>query len=430
VAGLEAMLALRELAGDLVDIELLAPEPAFWYKPLAVAEPFDAGQVHHFELAGIAEVADATFTLGQLASVDDDSRIARTSHGAEIRYDALVVACGVLSQPAIAGALTFRGPADSDAFRHLLEDAENGRVRSIAFAIPDTAAWPLPLYELALLTARRLERGPNDVALTLVTPEPAPLSLFGEAATEALRTLLRESGIKLLAGSRPVHYESGRLELIPEATLLAERVVALPRLEGPRILGIPQDADGFIATDLSGRVNGLAHVYAAGDITQFRIKQGGIATQQADAVAEAIAAEAGAAVQPHRFRPVLRGLLLTGDTPRYLRRDPLGGRDEASAVAVDALWWPPAKIVGRLPRSLPRPLRPARPEAPIGLTGRGRETGPIPCVGGVIPVDGADLGQQTSLDSLAQPCGSAPTRPPKPPWTERSRAHRRLRRQP
>jgi sulfide:quinone oxidoreductase len=347
VAGLETLLALRELAGDLVDIELLAPEPAFWYKPLAVAEPFGAGQARHFELAGIAEAAEATFTLGQLTSVDDDARIARTSHGAEIRYDALVVACGVLSRPAIAGALTFRGPADSDAFRRLLDDAETGGIRSIAFALPDASAWPLPLYELALLTARRLEHGANDVALTLVTPEPAPLSLFGEAASEAVRALLREHEIKLLAGSRPVRYESGRLELVPEATLLAERVVALPRLEGTRILGIPQDADGFIATDLSGRVHGLAHVYAAGDITQFRIKQGGIATQQADAVAEAIAAQAGASVQPHRFRPVLRGLLLTGDTPRYLRRDPLDNRDETSTVAGDALWWPPSKIAGR-----------------------------------------------------------------------------------
>jgi hypothetical protein len=44
VAGLEALLALRALAGDLVDLELLAPEPAFWYRPLAVAEPFDAGR--------------------------------------------------------------------------------------------------------------------------------------------------------------------------------------------------------------------------------------------------------------------------------------------------------------------------------------------------------------------------------------------------
>jgi sulfide:quinone oxidoreductase len=347
VAGLEAMLALRELAGDLVDIELLAPEPAFWYKPLAVAEPFDAGRARHFELAGIAESAYATFTLGQLASVDDEARIARTGHGAEIPYDVLVVACGVQPRPALAGALTFRGPADSDAFRRLLVDAERGGVHSIAFALPDTLAWPLPLYELALLTARRLEHAANDVALTVVTPERAPLSLFGEAATEAVRALLRERGIKLLTGSRPVRYEAGKLELLPAATLLAERVVALPRLEGTRILGIPQDADGFIATDLSCRVTGLAHVYAAGDITQFRIKQGGIAAQQADAAAEAIAAQAGAAVQPHRFRPVLRGLLLTGDTPRYLRRDPLGDSDETSTVAGDALWWPPSKIAGR-----------------------------------------------------------------------------------
>ena len=215
VAGLEAMLALRELAGDLVDIELLAPEPAFWYKPLAVAEPFDAGQARHFELAGIAEAADAAFTLGQLASVDDDARIARTGGGAEISYDALVVACGVLSRPAIAGALTFRGPADSDAFRRLLVEAESGDVHSIAFAFPDTSAWPLPLYELALLTARRLEHAANDVTLTVVTPERAPLALFGEAATEAVRALLREHRIKLLTGSRPVRYEAGKLELAP-----------------------------------------------------------------------------------------------------------------------------------------------------------------------------------------------------------------------
>lgn len=347
VAGLEAMLALRELAGDLVDLELLAPEPAFWYRPLAVAEPFDAARVHHFELAGIAKAAGAAFTLGQLASVDDETRIARTGHGAEIHYDALVVACGALSRPALAGALTFRGPADSDAFRRLLNEAESGSIRSIAFVCPDGSAWPLPLYELALLTARRFQHSANDLALTLVTPEAAPLSLFGEAASEAVRELLRENGIRLVAGSRPVRYESGRLELVPESTLAAERVVALPRLEGIRILGIPQDADGFIATDLSGRVNGLAHVYAAGDITGFGIKQGGIATQQADALAEAIAAEAGAAVQPHRFQPVLRGLLLTGDTPRFLRRDPLADPAEEGAVASDALWWPAAKIAGR-----------------------------------------------------------------------------------
>ena len=72
---------------------------------------------------------------------------------------------------------------------------------------------------------------------------------------------------------------------------------------------------------------------AAGDLTQVPIKQGGIAAQQADAAAEAIAAEAGVALEPTPFRPVLRGLLLTGSFPRYLLSEP-----------------------GR-PRSVPRPRR-------------------------------------------------------------------------
>jgi sulfide:quinone oxidoreductase len=346
VAGLEAMLALRALAGDLVDLELLAPEPAFWYRPLAVAEPFEAARVRHFELSAIAETVAARFTLDSLASVDADRRIARTGYGVELEYDALVVACGALPRPALPGALTFRGPADSDRFRSLLDEAESGHVRSIAFVLPRTGVWPLPLYELALLTATRLGQQ-NEVELALVTPESAPLSLFGDAASEGARELLEEHGINLHTGCSPVRFEAGRLELATGRRLHAERVVALPRLEGVRILGLPQDADGFIPTDASGRVQALAHVYAAGDITQFPIKQGGIAAEQADAVAEAIAAEAGAAIKPHAFEPVVRGLLLTGGLPRYLRRELHGSCSDTGVITGEALWWPPSKIVGR-----------------------------------------------------------------------------------
>jgi CBS domain-containing protein len=88
-------------------------------------------------------------------------------------------------------------------------------------------------------------------------------------------------------------------------------------------------------------------VYAAGDITTFSVKQGGIAAQQADAAAEAIAADAGADVVPKPFRPVLRGLLLTGAQPRYLHGELAGGAGETSEASLEPLWWPPAKIVGR-----------------------------------------------------------------------------------
>jgi sulfide:quinone oxidoreductase len=347
VAGLETLLALRRLAGDLVDLELLAPEPQFWYRPLAVAEPFGIAVVDHFDLATIADSAGAVFTLDQLASVESEAQTARTAHGAEIAYDALVIACGALPRTALAGALTFRGPADAAVFRELLAEAVQGDVGSIAFAVPAAGTWPLPLYELALLTAGRLEHRAKRVKLAFVTPEPTPLSLFGAAASDAVRRLLSAHQISLHCASYPARYEAGRLELVPAATIEAERAVALPRLEGLRILGIPQDDDGFIATDRHGRVHELADVYAAGDITSFPIKQGGLAAQQADAVAEALARRAGAPITPHPFRPVLRGLLLTGGAAQYLRSDLAGGTGATSTVASEALWWPPAKLVGR-----------------------------------------------------------------------------------
>jgi sulfide:quinone oxidoreductase len=106
---------------------------------------------------------------------------------------------------------------------------------------------------------------------------------------------------------------------------------------------LPQDEHGFVETDDFGRVEGLTDVYAAGDLTRGSIKQGGIAAQEADAVASAIASELGAPVQPAPLRPVLRGLLLTGTVPRFLRNDP----DTASEITSQPLWWPPAKLVGR-----------------------------------------------------------------------------------
>jgi sulfide:quinone oxidoreductase len=88
-------------------------------------------------------------------------------------------------------------------------------------------------------------------------------------------------------------------------------------------------------------------VFAAGDATAFPVKQGGLAAQQADAVAEAIAASAGADIDPRPFRPVLRGVLLTGGSARYLRSDISGDAGDDSTVAAQALWWPPNKLCGR-----------------------------------------------------------------------------------
>jgi sulfide:quinone oxidoreductase len=120
----------------------------------------------------------------------------------------------------------------------------------------------------------------------------------------------------------------------------------MPRLEGPAPRGLPCDDDGFIPTDPHGLVHHLEHVYAAGDGTDFPVKQGGIATQQADVVAEVIAKRAGARVDPRPLRPVLRGYLLANGSSRFLRGE-LHHRDGAISEASEStMWWPAGKIAG------------------------------------------------------------------------------------
>ncbi|MGZ4399070.1 MAG: CBS domain-containing protein [Gaiellaceae bacterium] len=345
VAALEATLALRALAEERIEVELLAPEPLFWYRPLAVAEPFQLGAVRHFELSELAAAAGAIFSPGALASVDAGRRLAYTAAGAVIPYDALLLACGAVPGPAVPGALTFRGPADTEKIEHLLAELEQGDVRRLVFAVPSGAVWALPIYELALMTAAWLAaRSVAGVELALVTPEEEPLSIFGRNASDSVRQLLDESGVAVHCALRPAEFRDGELLLAPDGAILADRVVALPRLHGQRLDGIPQTVDGFVPVDPYGRVVGVSGLYAAGDVTSFPVKQGGIAAQQAESAAHAIAVEAGADVKPLRFRPVLRGFLLTGTEPRYLRHELQTG---VGTVSPDPLWWPPAKIVGR-----------------------------------------------------------------------------------
>jgi sulfide:quinone oxidoreductase len=346
VAALEATLALRALADERVAITLVAPELDFIYRPLAVAEPFRVGEARRFPLRPLVAAAGAELRRGSVVAVDPDRRVAVAEGGQEeLPYEVLLLALGALPREALPGALTFRGPSDGPALETLLEQAVDGELRSLVFALPGGVTWPLPLYELALLTGAYLvDRGTMGVELTLVTPEDAPLGLFGTRASEAIRELLTTRGIALRTHSTPLSFGEGALRLAPAGEIEAEAVVALPRLEGPRLPGVPCDAKGFVPTDEYGRVGSEVDLYAAGDLTQFPLKQGGIATQQADAAATSIAARVAAEVEPMPFKPVLRGLLLTGMVPRFLRAR-VGTAD--SVADTEALWWPPAKIVGR-----------------------------------------------------------------------------------
>ncbi len=351
VAGIEALLALRDLAGDRVDATLLTPETEFTVRPWTVQEPFARPTAQRYPLERVARDVRATLHAGTLAAVDPARQVVHTGQGDELAYEALVVALGAKPEPAYPHATTFRGGPDAEAVHGLLQDLEGGYLRRIAFVVPPGAAWPLPLYELALMTAERARSlSLRDVEIALVTPEDRPLGVFGVTASDAVAALLDEAGVQVHLGRYAEIPDSGTVRFTPaDGSFEADRVVALPTLVGRPIEGLPAAEHGFLPVDDTCAVVGVRNVWAAGDGTSFPLKQGGIAAQQADAVAQAIAVHAGVpglATVP--FKPTLRGMLLTGSGTKWLRAAVAGGAGEAASIVSEhALWWPPSKIAGR-----------------------------------------------------------------------------------
>jgi sulfide:quinone oxidoreductase len=346
VAGLEALIALHSLAGDHVQITLVAPDDTFSVRALSVQNPFASPAPRRYSLPQICADHDAAFVHDAVHDVHIGTRTVVTRAGDELPYDSLMIAVGAFPQFAFASAITFRGLEDAEAMHGLIQDIEGGYAKRIAFVVPPGVTWPLPAYELALMTAERAASLSLDVGLTIVTPEDEPLGIFGANASTNLARVLEQAGISVITGTHVRNVDHGKvLGVSGDVIVDAQRVVALPRLGAPRVLGLPHDADGFLAVDVHGEVRGVPGVYAAGDGTSFPIKQGGIAAQQAAAVARAIAHRAGASVDPEPFRPILRAKLLTGSQAKFLREAIAGGAGaSASTASNDTLWWPPSKV--------------------------------------------------------------------------------------
>jgi sulfide:quinone oxidoreductase len=358
VAGLETIIALRSLASDRVAITLVAPGTHFVYEPYSTAAPFTDIDVPRHSLAQFAGDFDTELVTDSIDWVLPHDRRLFLRSGHELGYDALVLAVGARRYPAWPNVVSFRGFKDAAAVRTLMDEVHDGQVGRLAFVVPPAVQWTLPIYELALQVAADARATGGKTVLTLLTHESSPLEVFGENASDEMLDLLVDAGVTLEAGkhvdARPQGYD---------------RVVALPLIEGPGIHGVPGDEHGFVEIDPYGFVRGVAHVYAAGDCVQSPLKQGGLAAQQADVVAEAVARSAGVPVAQRALEPVLRGLLLTGEKRRFLRRD-THAPDAASEVHRRPLWWPAVKLAGKhlAPYLKAEGVTPERDTTPVEVT--------------------------------------------------------------
>jgi sulfide:quinone oxidoreductase len=347
IAAVECALALTDLAGDRARVSVVAPDPDLVIKPLVVEEPFTGKPAETHELAPLLEAAGAEVVAGAMSSADVDRSRIELSDGSWIDYDALVVCVGGRPCPVYSQAETFWSFSGDMPVDQLIERADETAEGTITLIAPPGTTWVLPLYELALMLRRRtLELGRGEVAIRLLTPEESPLLIFGRHASEGVAELMSARRITVVCG---VQMSERGTELVSHPAGISTHggvMIALPRIEGPRIEGLPMDDHGFIPIDEHCRVEGLDNVYAAGDGANFPVKQGGLATQQADAAAEHLAGALGARLQPQPFKPVLRGQLAAGDESVYLRHNLTGGSGDG-LVSSDYLWWPPQKVAGR-----------------------------------------------------------------------------------
>ena len=270
--------------------------------------------------------------------------MAVTGAGDEIPYDVLLVATGGHAADAVHGALTFRGAGEGQAIRELLA-AQPPR---IAFAAPAGSSWPLPLYELALLSAAELRSRGAATEVLLVDPR--------ERAAVALRP--RRKRLRRGPPGAPRHrgahvrQRRGGARRVARAQRWApsgrrSRRRAATRCSGGASRASRATRRTSSPIDEHARVIGLPHVYAAGDVTNFPVKHGGLAAQQADAAAEAMLAELGLPIVPRPFDPVIQGVLFTDSEPAYLQARLADSAAAPSEPRSFSLWWPPSKIAGR-----------------------------------------------------------------------------------
>ena len=347
IAAVEGLLRLRRLAGEDIDITILAPNDEVAYRPLAVREPFALRGVRRYPLKRIADDENARWVQARLARVDLDGQRVETDDNAEIPFDALLVAVGARMVPPFENATVFTDLTADEQYHGLVQDIETGYVKSLAWVLPDGPVWPLPLYELALMTAERAYGMQADLDLRIITPEETPLAVFGSEASKAVQQRLDEAGITVYPGSSADVLDKRHLVVQPSGVeLRPERIVTLPRIEGPDVEGLPRTDRGFIPIDEHCRVlDAGENVYAAGDATNFPIKHGGLGATMADTAADGIAHLAEAGPPAAEFKPTIHGTLLTGRSPLYITGHVFAGRGYEAEVHSEPPWPADEKIV-------------------------------------------------------------------------------------
>jgi NADH dehydrogenase FAD-containing subunit len=272
VAGIEAIFALRATGPGRLDLELVTPQRHVTSRSLVAGRPFLQATADRVELAAITTPHGVRLTRDALELVEPDLHEILTQGGARRSYDVLVLALGTRPAVSVAGAMPFRGLQDLTALRAALDT-----VTSVAYIARSPSMWTAPMYELAARTAAWATDRRQPLDVLVATAEPV---------SESVSSRLADAGVEVLSETVVDRVSAGRMELADGRRVAVDLAVALPHLTGPAVRGMPAlSPDGYTVVDETGRVAGVADIYAIGDMTGRRL----LAATQASDTAGAIA---------------------------------------------------------------------------------------------------------------------------------------------
>ena len=202
VAAVEAVLALRHIAGRGFEIELLAPvararapagvrRGAVRARCAAAARPPRPRAPLCGDARGRASSRPSTRAAGPPASPRAAAAGTTTCWSPSAR-----------ARPALPGALDVPRPGRRAGGR---SGARRGRARpspQLVVASRPAATWPLPAYELAIMARDRRRAASPDATVTCVTPEREPLWIFGEAAGRRCASCSPSAASRCAPGAR------------------------------------------------------------------------------------------------------------------------------------------------------------------------------------------------------------------------------------
>jgi hypothetical protein len=203
----------------------------------------------------------------------------------------------------------------------VLERAKYGKTQQILLALPPHTPYTSPLYEMAFMLDSFLRDAHvrERVTITFVTCEAGYIEAFGPLLHDLIlerfeaRQIVHETGITLTKVEEGIAHFANR-----DALPFDLMVTFPPTAAAVPFPSLPADERGYLSTQLATRhVTGLSAVFAAGDATDFPIKQAFLALLQADAIAEGIAADIQGRLPRFVFEPVSKFVMEEFDTGLY-----------------------------------------------------------------------------------------------------------------